>query len=82
MQSETDIRALHARIANVLRFAKSIRLPMRELRELIAVKVQLEYILDMHTASANEWSVMVHKAIQNLEGLQKTHERSVKAFNN
>lgn len=82
MMDERDLRQLHGRLVGVLSYAKSCGVPFRALRELIAAKVQLEWVLDMQTASARDWQAATIKAIVNLEGLKLTAERSRQAGEN
>lgn len=82
MQTEIQLRELHRRLVKALSYARSIRVPMRDLRELIQIKIQIEWILGDHTASSNFWEASVFKAIENLEGLKKTHDKSVEAGHN
>lgn len=82
MKTEAELRELHTRLVSVLSYAKSVGVPIRELRELILLKVQLEYVLDMNTASARDWQAATFRGIQNLEGLKRTHERSRQAASN
>lgn len=79
MKTEAELRELHTRLVSVLSYAKSVGVPIRELRELIALKVQLEWALGMSTASARDWQAATFRAITNLEGLKRTHERSREA---
>jgi hypothetical protein len=82
VKTEAELRELHGRLVKVLTYAKSVGIPLRELRELILLKVQLEYVLNTNTASARDWQAATFKAIQNLEGLKQTHERSREAAAN
>jgi ribosomal protein S5 len=82
MKTEEELRELHTRLVSVLSYARSVGMPIRELRELIGIKIQLEWTLGTNTASAREWQAATFKAIQNLEGLKKTHERSREAAAN
>lgn len=82
MKTEAELRELHQRLVSVLSYARSVGTPIRELRELIGIKVQLEYVLGMNTASARDWQAATFKAIQNLEGLKRTHDRSREAAAN
>lgn len=82
MKTEAELRELHTRLGNVLTYAKSVGVPLRELRELIALKVKLEYVLDMNTAAARDWQAATFKVINNLEALKRTHERSRQAASN
>ncbi len=82
MRTESELRELHGRLVKALSHAKSIKIPYRDLRELIQVKVQIEWILGDHTASSNFWEASLLKALVNLEDLRKTYERSVQAGNN
>lgn len=82
MKTEAELRELHTRLVSVLSYAKSVGIPIRELRDLIGIKVQLEWALGTNTVSAREWQAATFKAIQNLEGLKKTHERSREAASN
>lgn len=82
MKTEAELRELHSRITKALTYAKSIQVPLRDLRELIQIKIQLEWILGEHTASAETWQASVFKAVGNLEALKRTHERSRQAASN
>jgi hypothetical protein len=82
MKTEAELRDLHRRLVAVLSYAKACGIDLRELRELIGIKISLEYFLGMHTASANIWQAATFKAIQNLEGLKLTAERSRQAKDN
>lgn len=82
MKSEAELRELHARLVRALAYAKSLRLSMHQVKELIGLKVQIEWILGDKSAAASTWEAAVFKALNNLEGLKRTHERSVAAGNN
>lgn len=79
MKSEAELRELHARLVNVLGYSKTVGIKLEAVRELVWLKVTLEYLLNADTASARNWQAAVFKGIQNLEGLQKTAERSRQA---
>lgn len=82
MKSEAELRELHQRLVRVLNYARGQGIRAAALREMIQIKVSLEYILDMETPSRQAWQAATFKAIQNLEGLQQTYERSRRAANN
>ena len=82
MKTEAELRELHGRLVKALSFAKSIRVPMRDLTDLLHIKITIEWILGDQTASAQGWQASLFKALINLEGLRKTHERSVEAGRN
>lgn len=82
MKSETELLALHGRLVKMIAFATSMRLRSNELRELVAVKVQLEWILGLGSRSPEAWAAELFRALNNLEGLKQTYERSRKAVEN
>lgn len=79
MKSEAELRELHRRLVNVLGYTKSVGIKIGPVRELVWLRIALEYSLDMDTVSAREWQASIFKGIQNLEGLQKAAERSRQA---
>ncbi len=82
MMEEDELRDLHVRLLAVLTYAKSIHVPRRDLDDLLRLKIMIEWILQMNTASGRDWAAVVFKAIVNLEHLQRTAERSREARDN
>jgi hypothetical protein len=76
MMSEQELRETHRRLVKVLAYAKAAGVHFGVLKDLIAIKVGLEWVLGMNTAAARDWQAATFKAIQNLEGLQRAAARS------
>ena len=73
---ESDLRALHARITKAVAYAARNGSSAKQLRNLLATKVQLEWTIEMGTKSAEEWAAALFKVLANLEGLQRTAEKA------
>lgn len=82
MKTEAELRELHGRLVKVLTFAAQSGIRASQLKDLIHVKVSLEWVLGIPTKSADAWQVVLFKGLQNLEGLKRTHDRSREAATN
>lgn len=79
MMSEAELRALHARLVKAQTYARNLGINPRAMSELIHIKLLLEWLLGMETKHGTEFAAVIFRGLNNIEGLQRTRERSEQA---
>jgi hypothetical protein len=82
VKTEAELRELHRRLTRAIGYAKGVGVSHRDLYDLHHLKVTLEWILEDGTKVAEAWNAAIMKGLINIEGLERSHERSRKAAEN
>jgi hypothetical protein len=77
MMSEQDVRSLHQRIVKALAWAqKHGGFSKAQLQDLVALRIQLDWLLEVETKLTREWAAGIVTQLHNVESLKRSYEAS------